>query len=169
MMFSQFFRRSLCFRPLSTVAETFKTASSFSRNLFKGKLATESKSPKRNITLIFFFIFQALLPFPTVLDEDQKAMLSSLKDSFARFLENENDAEANDDNSSIPEKVREALKDMGAYGMMTPEEYGGLDLCATEYASIVEEVGARDLGLGIYLGAHQVCDSAVKRLFIFTI
>ena len=34
---------------------------------------------------------------------------------------------------------------------------GGLGLSNTQYARLVEIVGAHDLGVGITLGAHQVC------------
>lgn len=33
---------------------------------------------------------------------------------------------------------------------------GGVGLCNTQYARMVEIVGANDLGVGIALGAHQV-------------
>ena len=34
---------------------------------------------------------------------------------------------------------------------------GGVGLSNTQYARLVEIVGAYDLGVGIALGAHQVC------------
>lgn len=37
-----------------------------------------------------------------------------------------------------------------------PEELGGLGLTNTQYARMVEIVGANDLAVGIVLGAHQV-------------
>lgn len=36
-----------------------------------------------------------------------------------------------------------------------PTDLGGLGLCNTQYARLVEVVGAHDLGVGITLGAHQ--------------
>ena len=39
--------------------------------------------------------------------------------------------------------------------MMTPEEYGGIGLTNTQYARCAEDLGAHDLAMGIFLGAHQ--------------
>ena len=48
-----------------------------------------------------------------------------------------------------------ALREMGAFGLQVPESLGGIGLSNTGYARMVEIVGAHDLGVGIYLGAHQ--------------
>ena len=39
--------------------------------------------------------------------------------------------------------------------MQVPAEYGGIGLTNTQYARVGEIMGACDLGLGIYVGAHQ--------------
>ena len=44
---------------------------------------------------------------------------------------------------------------MGAFGMQVPEEFSGIGLNNSAYARMVEIVGKHDLGVGIYLGAHQ--------------
>ena len=49
------------------------------------------------------------------------------------------------------------LGELGAFGLQVPVEYGGLGLNNTQYARMVEDVGRYDLGVGITLGAHQVC------------
>lgn len=51
--------------------------------------------------------------------------------------------------------MRKGLCDLGAYGLQVPESLGGLGLTNIGYARLVEEVGAKDLGVGIHLGAHQ--------------
>ncbi|KAF4523489.1 hypothetical protein B566_EDAN004559 [Ephemera danica] len=49
----------------------------------------------------------------------------------------------------------QGLKEMGAFGLQVPTELGGIGLTNTQYARMVEIVGANDLGVGITLGAHQ--------------
>ena len=44
---------------------------------------------------------------------------------------------------------------MGAFGLLVPEDLGGVGLCNTQYARVTEIVGANDLGVGIFIGAHQ--------------
>ncbi|KAA0146583.1 hypothetical protein FNF27_04596 [Cafeteria roenbergensis] len=109
----------------------------FTRELFMGRLNSKF-----------------MHPFPEPKEEDLET-LKMLVDPFSKFMENENDAAKNDRECAVDEAVKESLKPMGAYGMMTPEEYGGVGLDHTGYARLVEVVGAHDLGLGIHLGASQ--------------
>jgi alkylation response protein AidB-like acyl-CoA dehydrogenase len=44
---------------------------------------------------------------------------------------------------------------LAALCRQVPEKYGGIGLSNTGYARMVEIVGGGDLGVGIYLGAHQ--------------
>jgi very long chain acyl-CoA dehydrogenase len=46
--------------------------------------------------------------------------------------------------------------ELGAFGAVVPEEYGGAGLNNTQLAMLAERVGANDLGLGVTMGAHQV-------------
>ena len=47
------------------------------------------------------------------------------------------------------------MRELGAFGLQVPTELGGLGLSNTQYARLTEIVGANDLGLGIFMGAHQ--------------
>lgn len=66
-----------------------------------------------------------------------------------------NDPAKNDDEAKVDEKVLAGLWELGAFGLQVPQELGGLGLSNTQYARLVEIVGANDLGVGITLGAHQ--------------
>ena len=57
---------------------------------------------------------------------------------------------------TIEPKSLQCLKELGAFGLQVPEEYGGVGLNNTQYSRLVELVGRYDLGIGIALGAHQV-------------
>lgn len=111
--------------------------SGFTRGLFLGKLNTD-----------FFY------PYPEPAADDLET-LSMVVGPFESFMENENDPAKNDEVGDVAPEVAEALKPMGAYGLMVPEKYGGVGLTSTGYARLVEVVGSQDLGLGIFLGAHQ--------------
>lgn len=47
------------------------------------------------------------------------------------------------------------MRELGAFGLQVPTELGGLGLNNTQYARLTEIVGGNDLGLGIFMGAHQ--------------
>lgn len=67
-----------------------------------------------------------------------------------------NDAARNDREETVPPEIVEQLREMGAFGLQVPSELSGVGLTNTQYAKMVEIVGAYDLGIGIFLGAHQV-------------
>lgn len=66
-----------------------------------------------------------------------------------------NDPAKNDAEAQIEEGTLSGLWELGAFGLQVPTELGGLGLSNTQYARLVEVVGAHDLGVGITLGAHQ--------------
>lgn len=111
---------------------------SFTRGIFAGKIETSS-----------------LYPFPQVLTAEQQEILQSMVSPVSDFFANTNDAKLNDSTSNVPPEVTAALMEMGAFGLQVPEKYGGVGLSNTGYARMVEIVGGADLGVGIYLGAHQ--------------
>ncbi len=115
-----------------------EVSTSFVQNIFRGVVEPEE-----------------ILPFPEVLDRDQHETLSMLVPPTEKFMEEQNDALANDANESIPPEVMKGLGELGGFGLQVPQEYGGLGLCNTQYARLTEIVGANDLGFGIMMGAHQ--------------
>ncbi|XP_002736889.1 very long-chain specific acyl-CoA dehydrogenase, mitochondrial-like [Saccoglossus kowalevskii] len=111
---------------------------SFAMGLFKGQVYADQ-----------------VFPFPEVLTEEQKETLEMLVDPTAKFFEEVNDAAKNDQQETVDDETLQGLREMGAFGLQVPQEYGGLGLTNTQYARLVEIVGAHDLGVGIVLGAHQ--------------
>uniref|UniRef100_A0A452UHT5 Very long-chain specific acyl-CoA dehydrogenase, mitochondrial n=1 Tax=Ursus maritimus TaxID=29073 RepID=A0A452UHT5_URSMA len=71
------------------------------------------------------------------------------------LLQEVNDAAKNDMMEKVEETTMQGLKELGAFGLQVPSELGGVGLCNTQYARLVEIVGTHDLGVGITLGAHQ--------------
>lgn len=55
---------------------------------------------------------------------------------------------------------------MGAFSLQVPQDLGGLGLSNTQYARMVEIVGAHDLAVGIVLGAHQSIGFKVSNIVI---
>ena len=67
-----------------------------------------------------------------------------------------NDPARNDREEKVPPEIVDHLREMGAFGLQVPAEFNGVGLTNTQYARMVEIVGGNDLGIGIFLGAHQV-------------
>ncbi|XP_049715163.1 very long-chain specific acyl-CoA dehydrogenase, mitochondrial isoform X1 [Elephas maximus indicus] len=111
---------------------------SFAAGMFKGQLTTNQ-----------------VFPYPSVLNEEQTQFLKELVGPVSRFFEEVNDPAKNEALERVEETTLKGLKELGAFGLQVPSELGGVGLCNTQYARLVEIVGTHDLGVGITLGAHQ--------------
>ncbi|XP_026274672.1 very long-chain specific acyl-CoA dehydrogenase, mitochondrial [Frankliniella occidentalis] len=96
-----------------------------------------------------------VFPYPQVLDEEQVDTLQMLVDPTTKFFAEVNDPLKNDQLEKVEDQSLEGLWELGAFGLQVPQDLGGLGLNNTQYARLVEIVGANDLGVGITLGAHQ--------------
>ena len=137
------------------------------------KKATHSKSFVQNMFRGMIQSEQAF-PFPKVLDEEQAENLSMLVEPTEKFMTEVNDPAWNDTNETVhPDTVQvlipkifhskvrchsnllQGLRELGAFGLQVPCELGGVGLTNTQYARLTEIVGGNDLGVGIFIGAHQ--------------
>ncbi|XP_065081292.1 very long-chain specific acyl-CoA dehydrogenase, mitochondrial-like [Ochlerotatus camptorhynchus] len=111
---------------------------SFMANLFRGEIEPAQ-----------------IFPYPEAADQEQREYIQSLADPVHRFFAERYDAVESEKLGGPTEATTDALWEMGYYGLMGPEEYGGLNLSNTGYATMGDAVGAVDLGLAVVLGAHQ--------------
>ncbi|XP_044760512.1 very long-chain specific acyl-CoA dehydrogenase, mitochondrial [Coccinella septempunctata] len=121
-------------RPAKEVKEDL----SFVMNIFRGQIETKQ-----------------LFPYPNVLNTEQRETLEMLVDPVNKFFEEVNNPAKNDQDEKIEETALKGLWELGAFALQVPQDLGGLGLTNTQYARLVEIVGAHDLGVGITLGAHQ--------------
>lgn len=75
------------------------------------------------------------------------AQLISVLDSF--------DASRIEDAARVPDEYIKALRDVGAFGMKIPQEYGGLELSLLDYGRALMRIGSISPALGALLSAHQ--------------
>lgn len=136
--FSNILGRNFATDPSAGSASQDDSYPSFARALFRGELTKNH-----------------VYPYPEILTAEQSEMLSMFIDPMDKFFNETNDAAKNDETAQVPPEITEALKEMGAFGLQVPEELDGVGLNNTSYARLIEVCGAHDLGMGIYLGAHQ--------------
>jgi alkylation response protein AidB-like acyl-CoA dehydrogenase len=113
------------------------TAPSFVRELFLGN-----------------FRLDLIHPYPHESAEDvarTEAYLARLEP----FLRDRVDPDEIDRTGELPDEVVEELRQLGAFGMKIPEEYGGLGLSQVGYGRAIELVTSRDGNLTALLSAHQ--------------
>ena len=112
-------------------------APSFVRELFEGS-----------------FRLDLVHPYPEQ-SEAEREKARPFMDHLERFLRTEVDSDAIDRDGKIPAPVVDRLREMGAFGIKIPEEYGGLGLSQTGYTHAIGLVTSQDGNLTALLSAHQ--------------
>ena len=110
--------------------------SSFVRELFLGRVALDLIDP---------------YPVPDPEEERRAAPFMAKLEEFLRRV----DSDMIDRTGDIPEEYVQELREMGAFGIKIPKEYGGLGLSYTSYVKAMAMVTSKDGSLTALLSAHQ--------------
>jgi alkylation response protein AidB-like acyl-CoA dehydrogenase len=87
-------------------------------------------------------------------DPAEEARAKPFMDKLQSFMDNLN-SDAIDRTGEIPESVVQELRDMGAFGIKIPREYGGLGLSQMSYIRAMELVTSKDGSIVALLSASQ--------------
>lgn len=117
--------------------ETEWARPSFVRELFLGRLRMD-----------------LIDPMPAA-DPEQEARADEFIARVEAFLREKVDPYAIEREDRVPAEVIEGLKELGAFGMKIPREYGGLELSQRGYNRAISRIGAYCTPLGVLLSAHQ--------------
>ncbi|HEX8907541.1 MAG TPA: acyl-CoA dehydrogenase family protein, partial [Longimicrobiaceae bacterium] len=117
--------------------ETEWTAPSFVRELFLGN-----------------FRLDLIHPYPRQAPED-KAKTDAYMARLRAFLEENVDSDEIDRTGELPPDVVQGLRELGAFGLKIPEEYGGIGLSQVGYGRTIGMVTSKDGNLTALLSAHQ--------------
>src|ERR1700742_3941528 len=99
------------------------------------------------------FRLDLIHPHP-VEDPTEAARAKPFFDKLEDFLTRV-DSDMIDRTGEIPEEYVQELRDMGAFGIKIPAEYGGLGLSYTSYVKAMAMVTSRDGSITALLSAHQ--------------
>jgi acyl-CoA dehydrogenase family member 9 len=111
---------------------------SFMRNLCMGNIAEE-----------------VLFPFPEI-QESERELLKTTFDSIASWLKGkETDFRKWDKAGELPKDFIEEMKQMGMFGFVIPEAFGGLGFSSTAYSRTIQELCQYDGSIAITAGAHS--------------
>ena len=112
-------------------------APSFVRELFEGS-----------------FRLDLVYPFPAM-DPAEVERARPFMERLERFLAEQVDSDRIDREGRIPPEVIQGLRDIGAFGIKIPQEYGGLGLSQTAYTHAIGLVTSVDGNLTALLSAAQ--------------
>jgi alkylation response protein AidB-like acyl-CoA dehydrogenase len=85
---------------------------------------------------------------------EEAARAKPFMDTLRAFMQRV-DSDEIDRTGHIPEELVQELRDMGAFGIKIPKEYGGLGLSQMSYIRAIEMVTSKDGSLTALLSAHQ--------------
>src|SRR5215208_2506413 len=100
------------------------------------------------------FRLDLIHPHPVVEDPAEQARATAFLAKLRDFLERV-DSDMIDRTGEIPESYVQELRDMGAFGIKIPKEYGGLGLSQLSYVRAMEMVTSKDGSLVALLSASQ--------------
>src|SRR5512140_2188795 len=115
-----------------------KKTASFMRSLCLGEIEEEILVP---------------YPEPTVAEKETLgAVVATLK---SMLQPREKDFSAWDGAGEMPREFIGELKAAGLFGVVIPEQHGGLGMGATSYSRVLQEIGRYDGSVGVTVGAHS--------------
>ncbi len=123
------------------------TKASFMKGLFNGQI---------NPSVLYHFPF-----FTTHRESDFRLMSSSIED----WLKENAKSEKFDDDKKLPDEVLQGLREMGLFGLIIPEAFGGSELTQTFYIRILELINKFDTSISLTIGAHQ--SIGMKGLYLY--
>jgi acyl-CoA dehydrogenase family member 9 len=96
-----------------------------------------------------------LFPYPKIRERDRE-MLGSVVEAIDGFLaDKEADFRKWDEHAHQPEEFIQGLRDMGLFGLIIPEEHGGLELSNGAYARVLTQTSSHDASTSLTIGAHS--------------
>ena len=99
------------------------------------------------------FRLDLIHPHPAA-DPEEEARARPFFEKLREFLERV-DSDMIDRTGEIPEEYVQELREMGAFGIKIPKEYGGLGLSYASYVKAMAMVTSKDGSLTALLSAHQ--------------
>ena len=98
---------------------------------------------------------EQLFPYPNLRDKDRE-VLGQMLDAIDQFLgPRGRDFKRWDREAAQPAEFIQALRDLGLFGLIIPEEHGGLGLSNAGYARVLSQTSSHDSSVSLTIGAHS--------------
>ena len=98
---------------------------------------------------------EELFPYPQLRDKDQE-VLGMMLDAIDQFLQPKHqDFKRWDREAAQPPEFIQGLRDLGLFGLIIPEEHGGLGLSNAGYARVLSQTSSHDSSVSLTIGAHS--------------
>ncbi len=96
-----------------------------------------------------------IIPFPTM-TESEKETLTDIAGALEGLLgPHEEDFRKWDEEAEFPPEFLQELREFGMFGLVIPEEHGGMGLRNKAYSRTLQEVAKYDASVAVSIGAHS--------------
>ena len=96
-----------------------------------------------------------LFPYPRLREKDRE-VLGMMLDSIDQFLNaRHQDFKSWDRDAAQPAEFIQGLRDLGLFGLIIPEDEGGLGLSNAGYARVLSQTSTHDSSVSLTIGAHS--------------
>jgi acyl-CoA dehydrogenase family member 9 len=108
---------------------------------------------------------EELFPYPRLRDKDRE-VLGMMLEAIDQFLApRQLDFKRWDREAAQPAEFIQGLRDLGLFGLIIPEEHGGLGLSNAGYARVLSQSSTHDSSVSLTIGAHS--SIGMKGLLLF--
>ena len=114
----------------------FDPQASFGKSLFFGEILEDQ-----------------IFPYPEM-PREQAELVAPICDAIDKYMATINPMKL-DRQGELPPELLQSLREMGLFGLIVPEEHGGLGLSNTGYARVMQQIASHDGSIAVTLGAHS--------------
>jgi alkylation response protein AidB-like acyl-CoA dehydrogenase len=98
---------------------------------------------------------EMLIPFPTMKEAEQETLEQVLQSVNQLLGPREKDFREWDRKGEMPPEFIEELRSFGLFGLVIPEEHGGMGFGSAAYSRILQEIATHDGSVALTVGAHS--------------
>ena len=114
----------------------FDPQASFGKSLFFGEILEDQ-----------------VFPYPEM-DRDARETVREIVEATAKYMSGIDGAKL-DRSGEMPAELLQSLRELGLFGLIVPQEHGGIGLSNTGYARVMQEIAGWDGSVAVTLGAHS--------------
>lgn len=96
-----------------------------------------------------------IVPFPSIAKDEQETLRGVIESIDSLLSPKANDFRKWDRAGSMPASYIEELKQFGLFGLVVPEEHGGLGFGSAAYSRTLQQVARYDASTAVTVGAHS--------------
>jgi alkylation response protein AidB-like acyl-CoA dehydrogenase len=96
-----------------------------------------------------------ILPYPTLAPEERETLRSVVDSVDEMLARHEAYFRKWDETGEMPAAMLDELREFGLFGLVVPEQFGGMGMRSTAYSRTLQQVARHDASVAVTIGAHS--------------